>query len=157
MIWNIEDWNAPRSHQATTTWEAKVQDLTWTFNDNQPRFRHEQWREVFEEQSKSTPLSLIKAGDQLFSLPLGEHLEPFETWLPKEKIWERYSTISHIAVLQGEEREVRSTLRSSSLKSTQRAQDIRTFVTRFGLIIRAFLAYPPLIHACAERLRSGDK
>lgn len=105
MIWNIEDWNAPRSHQATTTWEAKVQDLTWTFNDNQPRFRHEQWREVFEEQSKSTPLSLLKAGDQLFSLPLGEHLEPFETWLPKEKIWERYSTISHIAVLQGEERE----------------------------------------------------
>lgn len=105
MIWNIEDWNAPRSHQATTRWEAEVQDLTWTFNDNQPRFRHEQWRAVFEEQSKSTPLSLLKAGDQLFSLPLGEHLEPFETWLSKDKIWERYSTISHIAVLQGEERE----------------------------------------------------
>lgn len=92
-----------------------MQDLTWTFNDNQPRFRHEQWRAVFEEQSKSTPLSLLKAGDQLFSLPLGEHLEPFETWLSKDKIWERYSTISHIAVLQGEEREVRCTLQSSSL------------------------------------------
>jgi len=106
MIWNIEDYNAPREHPATTTWEAKAHDLTWSFDDRSPRFRHMQWRKVFEDQSKSTPLSLIIANEQYFALPLGEQTVPFEVWLPREKIWERYSTISHIAVLQGEEREV---------------------------------------------------
>ncbi|WPH03661.1 putative 2-heptaprenyl-1,4-naphthoquinone methyltransferase [Acrodontium crateriforme] len=105
MIWNIEDYNAPRGHKATTSWEAKVQDLTWTFNDNEPRFRHEKWREVFDDQIKSTPMALITASDPLFSLPLGQHVEPFEVWLPKDKIWERYNTISHISVTDGEKRE----------------------------------------------------
>lgn len=110
MIWNIEDYNAPRNHKATTPWEAKVQDLTWTFDDKEPRFRHQRWRQVFDDQSKATPLSLIIANEQFFALPLGEHLEPFEVWLPKEKVWERYNTISHISILEGEEREVRSIL-----------------------------------------------
>ena len=104
-----EDYNAPRGHEAATPWEGKVQDLTWTFKDDEPRFRHEQWRKVFEEQSKSTPLSLIVANEQYFALPLGEHQEPFVKWLPKEKVWERYNTISHISVLQGDEREVSGT------------------------------------------------
>lgn len=106
LLWNIEDYNAPRDHEAATPWEAKIQDLTWSFDDKEPRFRHLQWRKVFDEQSKSTPLSLIIASEQYFSLPLGEYQEPFTTWLPKEKVWERYSTISHIAVLEGEAREV---------------------------------------------------
>lgn len=106
MIWNIEDYNAPRDHKATTPWEAKVHDLTWSLDDNEPRFRHQKWRQVFDDQSKSTPLSLIIANDQYFALPLGEHTEPFETWLSKDKVWERYNTISHIALLEGEEREV---------------------------------------------------
>ncbi|KAK5719849.1 hypothetical protein LTR15_007121 [Elasticomyces elasticus] len=105
MIWNIEDYNSPQTYDATTPWEGKVRDLTWTFQDNEARFRHEKWRKVFEDQSKSTPLSLIIASDQLFALPLGEHLEQFEVQLTKEQIWERYATISHIAVLEGEERE----------------------------------------------------
>ncbi|KAI7574474.1 hypothetical protein KC343_g23079, partial [Hortaea werneckii] len=49
--------------------------------------------------------SLIVANEQYFALPLGEHHEPFVKWLPKEKVWERYNTISHISVLQGDERE----------------------------------------------------
>ncbi|KAK4888129.1 hypothetical protein LTR27_012935 [Elasticomyces elasticus] len=105
IIWNIEDYNSPQTYDATTPWEGKVRDLTWTFQDNEARFRHEQWRKVFENQSKSTPLSLIIASDQLFALPLGEHLEQFEVRLTKDQIWERYATISHIAVLEGDERE----------------------------------------------------
>ncbi|EMC91343.1 hypothetical protein BAUCODRAFT_39511 [Baudoinia panamericana UAMH 10762] len=105
MIWNIEDYNAPQDHKATTEWEGKVHALTWTFYDNEPRFRHQAWRKVFEDQSKSSPLDLIRAKEQLFALPLGEHVEAFETWLPKEDVWKRYSTISHISVLKGEERE----------------------------------------------------
>lgn len=108
MVWNIEDYNAPQGHKAKTTWEAKAHDLIWSFNDEDPRFRHEKWRHVFDEQVKSSPLSLLPPGDneQFFSLPLGEQQEAFETWLPKEKIWDRFNTLSHIAVLEGEEREV---------------------------------------------------
>lgn len=106
MVWNIEDYNAERGHKATTDWEAKVHDLTWTFKDDAPRYRHEEWRKVFEQQSKSTPLSLLIAGDQFFSLPLAEAKEQFEVRLPKEKVWERYNTLSHISVLEGEERKV---------------------------------------------------
>ena len=108
MIWNVGDYNAARGHKAATQWEAKILDLTWTFNDDQPRFRHEKWREVFDEQVKSGPMALLTAGDQLFSLPLAEHEERYEIWLPKEKVWERYNTMSHIAILEGEEREVSS-------------------------------------------------
>ena len=76
-----------------------------------PRARHGQWREVFDEQVKSSPLALLTAGDQLFSLPLGEQKEKWEVWLTKEQVWERYNTLSHVSVLQGEEREVSSLVR----------------------------------------------
>ena len=51
-------------------------------------------------------MALLTASDQFFSLPLAEDQEKFEVWLPKEKIWDRFSTLSYIAVLEGEEREV---------------------------------------------------
>ena len=51
-------------------------------------------------------MALFTAGDQFFSLPLAEEQEKFEVWMPKEKIWDRFNTLSHIAVLEGEEREV---------------------------------------------------
>lgn len=38
-------------------------------------------------------------------MPLGEGHVPFEIWLSKEDAWKRYRTISHIAVLEGEELE----------------------------------------------------
>ena len=127
MVWNIEGvgshfalpcchilirvskYNAPRGHKATTEWEGKLHDLTWTFADDAPRYRHEEWRKVFDKQSKSGPLALLVASDQLFSLPLAESEEAFEVRLSKEKLWERYNTLSQIAMLEGEEREVRAT------------------------------------------------
>lgn len=39
----------------------------------------------------------------MFSLPLGEDSVPFETWLSKEDAWNRYRTLSQIAVLDEEE------------------------------------------------------
>ncbi|KAK5107831.1 hypothetical protein LTR62_000645 [Meristemomyces frigidus] len=127
LVWNIEDYNAPREREATTPWEQKMQDLTWTFQDSEARFRHQKWKKVFEDQSKSTPLSLIWAKDQLFALPLGEHREPFEIWLGKEAVWERYATISHIAVLKGEERErtkqkVMDALNSSEVETNEKGE-----------------------------------
>lgn len=83
-----------------------MHNLTWTFDDREPRYRHEEWRRVFDDQSKSTPWSLLVAGEQFFSLPLAEEREAFEVRLSKEALWERYSTLSHVAVLEGKEREV---------------------------------------------------
>jgi hypothetical protein len=87
-----------------TGWEAAVRDLTWTFDDNKPRYRHQEWRQVFDDQLESNPPS-INAADPLFSMPLGEGSMPFEIWLTKEDVWKRYRTISHIAVLEGEKLE----------------------------------------------------
>ncbi|KAF2810239.1 S-adenosyl-L-methionine-dependent methyltransferase [Mytilinidion resinicola] len=105
MIWNIEDYNQTKSAAMTTTWESKLHDLTWTFDDNEPRFRHEKWKQVFDNQVKSTPLTILTSANPLFSLPLGEDEVKFTTWLSKESLWSRYSTLSHIAVLEGEELE----------------------------------------------------
>ena len=107
LVWNIEDYNAPRDHAASSAWEATAQDLIWSIaeegDDKEPRYRHMEWKKVFDEQVKKTPLSLLVASDdQMFSLPIGEHEEPFETSLPPEKAWERYATLAHIAVLEGE-------------------------------------------------------
>jgi hypothetical protein len=81
-------------------WEATVRDLTWTFDDHKPRYRHEEWKQVFDDQLKNNPAEL------LFSMPLGEESVPFEIQLSKEDVWKRYRTISHIAVLEGEKLEV---------------------------------------------------
>ena len=112
MVWNIDDYNSPQGYEPTTEWETKLHDLTWTFDDELPRFRHEKWRQVFDEQIKKTPMSLILPSNQLFSLPLGEHDEKFEVRLSKEKLWERYNTLSHIARLEGAMREVRNAIES---------------------------------------------
>jgi hypothetical protein len=88
----------------TTTWESKIHDLTWTFDDEHPRFRHEKWRKCFDDQLASSPLSLTSA-DPMFSLPLGEGSVSFETPLNKDEIWQRYRTLSQIAVLGGEKLE----------------------------------------------------
>ena len=77
----------------------------WTFDDQQPRFRHEKWRAVFDEQLKTTPFT-IQTANPLFSLPPGEHVERWTIWLSKEAVWERYRTISYIARLEGQELEV---------------------------------------------------
>ncbi|MCJ1351558.1 MAG: hypothetical protein MMC33_001542 [Icmadophila ericetorum] len=77
-----------------------MKDIIWSFDDDQPRFRHEKWRDVFDKQAKSTPFT-IQAADPLFSLPLGEDSQEFTYWLTRESIWERFHTLSHIAVLEG--------------------------------------------------------
>ncbi|KAK3167943.1 hypothetical protein OEA41_004389 [Lepraria neglecta] len=102
MIWNIEDYNAPKSWEPTTKWEAKLKEITWASGDDHPRFRHEKWRQVFEKQLESTPLT-IQAADPLFSLPLGEESVKFTHWLSREAILDRYHSQSQFAVLEGEQ------------------------------------------------------
>lgn len=105
MIWNAEDYNRNQEHKATTTWEQTMQDYIWTQDDEQPRFRHQKWKEVFDQQTRSGPLALITSSEPLFSLPIAVHEDPWTVWLPEDKVWDRLSTLSQIAILEGEERE----------------------------------------------------
>ena len=125
LIWNIEDCrlverglsieavvltlmvdNGELGWESTTKWEDKIKELIWSSGDTEPRFRHAKWQEVFDEQLKSSPLS-IQTADPMFSLPLGEHIEKWTVWLPdKEAVCSRVMTISHIANLKGQEAEV---------------------------------------------------
>ncbi|KXT11154.1 hypothetical protein AC579_4068 [Pseudocercospora musae] len=110
LLWNVEDYNNSKEHKASSEWEQKAKDLTWQVceevGDQEPRFRHMQWKKVFDEQVKKTPLSLIKASDdQLFSLPIAEHHQPWQVALPADKVWERYRTLGHISVLEDEKLE----------------------------------------------------
>ena len=98
--------NAPQGWTAATTWEARLKEIMWTFDDQEPRFRHEKWRAVFDGQLKSTPFTLQSAAEPIFSLPLGEHIEKWTNWLSKDVVWERFRTISYIARLEGKELEV---------------------------------------------------
>jgi len=106
--------NAPESHTATTGWESKLHALTWTFEDEQPRYRHEKWRDVFDSQLEATPLTITALANPLFSLPLAEDEEKWTVWLEDEDLWKRYRTLSHVAILEGEDLEVRSILLISS-------------------------------------------
>lgn len=83
-----------------------MKDIIWSHDDRDPRFRHKEWQQVFDDQLRSTPAT-IQAADPLFSLPLGRHEERWTVWLPsRQAIWDRFSTISHIAVLEGQQLEV---------------------------------------------------
>lgn len=79
-----------------------MRDLIWTFDDDRPRFRHGKWRQVFDQQTKLTPILTTKSTDPLFSLPIGEDHIPFTVWLSKEDLWKRWRTLSQIAILEGE-------------------------------------------------------
>lgn len=83
-----------------------MQDFVWSLDDDQPRFRHGKWRDVFDEQIKSNPFSLTTSADPLFALPLAENVEEWEVWLSKDQIWERLNTLSQISVLDSEAKEV---------------------------------------------------
>lgn len=108
LIWNIESYNAPRSTTPSTSWEAKLQAHTLAFPDASPRFRHEQWRRVFEDQVSRSPLNYVIAGGEepLFSMPLGEDVRGWEVPLAREGVWKRWRTLGQVAVLEGEELEV---------------------------------------------------
>ena len=91
--------------EPTTKWEGKLKNLIWSNGDTEPRFRHGDWPKVFDEQLATTPAT-IQAANPIFSLPLGKHVANWTHWLTKEQVWSRFSTISHISVLDNARLEV---------------------------------------------------
>lgn len=87
-----------------------MKDIIWSFDDGEPRFRHQRWKDVFEAQQGSTPLQTLvdtfKHKLPQFSLPLGEETVKWAVWLTEQAIWERYLTLSQIAILNGPDREI---------------------------------------------------
>ncbi|KAK9775779.1 putative Methyltransferase [Seiridium cardinale] len=109
MIWNIEDYNKPKEWETSTKWEQKLNDFVWSLDDGFPRFRHLQWKDVFERQTPGNPLQVVKDTlfDHLprFSLPLGKDSVKWTVWLSEDALWSRINTLSQVAVLQGQDRE----------------------------------------------------
>ena len=91
----------PESWKAKSAFEERMKSIMWSFKDTNDRFRHQKWREVFEKQNPH---------DLLFSLPLSQEKTEWTVWLDKEAIWDRFSTLSDIAVLDSQERDVRDQL-----------------------------------------------
>ena len=88
FIWNIEDYNQTHSFKGETEWEAELRELNWAFTaDPAPRFKDNQWRQVF-----------LEAGwDRLpFQLPIHEKAFRETFWLTKEELWNRLNTLSNI-------------------------------------------------------------
>ncbi|KAI1504294.1 methyltransferase domain-containing protein [Biscogniauxia marginata] len=108
-IWNIEDYNKPVAWKATTKWEQKLNDFLWSLDDGLPRFRHQKWKEIFDNQLAFNPVQIIKDSltNQLpkFSLPIGEQTLQWTVWLNEDALWSRFNTLSQVAILKGEKRE----------------------------------------------------
>lgn len=81
-----------------------MRNVIWSFDDDQPRFRHQKWKTIFDEQARGNPLTLHFA-DPIFGLPIGEAAVSYETLLSKENVWKRLRTLSQLAILEGEELE----------------------------------------------------
>lgn len=129
MIWNIEDYNGPQEWETTTKWEQKLKDIFAGLEDGYPRFRHMQWREVFEQQLDTTPLQTLKDTFNqdlpLFSLPLGTEDIKWTVYLTDDELWLRYSTLSQIANQEdGKKEEIRRTVfEALQDKSTERNEN----------------------------------
>ncbi|KAI1373201.1 S-adenosyl-L-methionine-dependent methyltransferase [Hypoxylon crocopeplum] len=108
-IWNVDDYNKPGAWGATTKWEQKLNDFIMSLDDGLPRFRHQKWKEVFDQQLPANPIQVIKDtfNDRLprFSLPLGEDSIKWTVWLSEDALALRLNTLSQIAVLKEDERD----------------------------------------------------
>ncbi|CAD0048916.1 unnamed protein product, partial [Aureobasidium pullulans] len=162
MIWNIEDCECQTlspsamhivlSHAHDTTHRkhtqhpqagSKAPRLDSHFDDNQPRFRHEKWRSVFDSQLSSNPFSITTSAEPLFALPLAENTEEWSVWLTKEAIWQRFSTLSQIAVLESEEKEkVKSTF-EEALKMEDVEKNEKGEVKLHGMTVSAWTTKIP--------------
>lgn len=114
-----------------------------SFDDNQPRFRHEKWRSVFDSQLSSNPLSITSSAEPLFALPLAENTEKWSVWLSEEALWDRLSTLSQIAVLEGEERQKVKKVLEDALKEDDVQRNEKGEVELHGMTVAAWTTKIP--------------
>ncbi|KAL1883891.1 hypothetical protein VTK73DRAFT_7679 [Phialemonium thermophilum] len=110
MIWNVEDYNKPKSWKATTRWGQKLNDWVLSIpSDGTPRFRDLAWQAVFSGQLTRNLFQIVRNslmdGHAKFSLPLGEAKVSWREWLSEEALWARVNTLSQVALLEGPARQ----------------------------------------------------
>lgn len=142
MIWNIEEYNKPKSWPPVTSWGKKLNDLIWSIStDGLPRFRDEAWKKVFEQQTKHNPLQIIKdsitSDFPRFSLPLGEETVKWTVWISEDALWARINTLSQVAVLNGEQKDAayktfKEALQSSDVERNEKGEIALHGVTFFA-------------------------
>ena len=98
LIWNIEDYNAPKEWKTHDGWEQTMKHVMWSLDDGQDRFRNGKWKSIFDEQGASNPVSIFSS-DPLFGLPIGEEIFEFQRWLDRDHIWNAFQTYSAVANL----------------------------------------------------------
>lgn len=102
--------NKPIAWTASTTWASYLNAWIHTLatRDGNKRFRDMEWQAVFDAQLKTNPLQVLRdtvAGRlPRFSVPLGQESVGWSHWLSEEALWARINTLSHVAVLEGEEK-----------------------------------------------------
>ncbi|KAL9947522.1 hypothetical protein D7B24_000043 [Verticillium nonalfalfae] len=115
LIWNIEDYNKPAAWTASTHWEQRLNELIHSLDgDGQARFRNDAWRACFDSQAANPLKTVAEYGlpglattddgkAPWFAVPIGEASVPFTVWLTEEALWKRLSTLSQVAVLEGDD------------------------------------------------------
>ena len=100
--------NAPKDWPSRSKWQQKLKDIIHSHEDGHPRFRHLQWKQVFEKQQDTNPLQTLKDTFMHhmpeFSLPIGQESVEWVIYLTDEAVWNRYSTLSQISNLKGSDR-----------------------------------------------------
>lgn len=125
-----------------------MRDVVHTFQDDTPRFREGKWKQVFDEQNRSNPLSLQFA-KPIFGLPIGEDTVEYEQRLNPDAIWSRLRTLSQFAILEGEELEKVKTVFFDAVKTEQADEQ-----GRIALRGRTYFFWTSRIPD--EPLKSGD-
>jgi len=98
---------------------------------------------VFDSQLSANPLSIVTTTDPLFALPLAENVEEWSIWLTEEALWDRFSTLSQVAMLEGEEREkVRNVVREA-LKGDDVQKNEKGEVKLHGMTVSAWTTKIP--------------
>lgn len=122
MIWNVDDCmfffflffcalappfpvtdfknkqdNKPKSWPAVAPWAERLSEWIHMLSarDGNKRFLDLAWQDIFATQTTQ----------ERFSTPLGEGCVKWTQWLSEEALWARIGTLSHVAMLQGAEKE----------------------------------------------------
>lgn len=149
LIWNIEDYNAPKDWDIHQGWETTMRDVMWSLEDGHPRFRDMQWKKVFDEQGSSNPLAIFSS-TPIFGLPVGEQTFDFSRWLSKDDVWNTFRTYSQVANLSSDRSaEVEKTF-WNAINSTQTETDDQGRVAVHGKTVIAWTSSIP-----DDTLKSG--
>lgn len=98
---------------------------------------------MFDAQLSGNPLSIVTTTDPLFALPLAENTEKWSVWLTEEALWDRLSTLSQIAVLEGEEREKVRNVIKEALKGDDVQRNGNGEVELHGMTVAAWTTKIP--------------